>query len=156
MHFVHPQKADERNYFNPVSRNPWEVIISGPVVKLAFLACFKPWKSLPMAKLTPSRQHPCSDASQPHVPSSYTAGIHIRLVLYPLHFYPRHTRLWSEAVRAAPLLAVAVQTALQARARGRGDAVGAAAELEGVAAATGELAGPGGCSALLIDQFTNL
>ena len=32
--FVHPQKAGERNFFNPVSRNPWEVIISGPVQPL--------------------------------------------------------------------------------------------------------------------------
>ena len=32
MRFVHPQKAGERNFFNPVSRNPWEVTISGPVV----------------------------------------------------------------------------------------------------------------------------
>ena len=31
MQFVHPQKAGERNFFHPVSRNPWEVIISGPV-----------------------------------------------------------------------------------------------------------------------------
>ena len=31
MRFVHPQKAGERNFFHPVSRNPWEVIISGPV-----------------------------------------------------------------------------------------------------------------------------
>ena len=29
--FVHPQKAGECNFFHPVSRNPWEVIISGPV-----------------------------------------------------------------------------------------------------------------------------
>ena len=112
-----------------------------------------------MAKLTPSRQHPCSDASQPHVPSSYTAGIHIRLVLYPVlnsHYYPRPTRLWSEAVRAAPLLAVAVKTTLQARTRGRGDAVGAAAELEGVAAAAGELAGLGSWSALLGNKIALL
>ena len=31
LRFVHPQKAGERNFFHPVSRNPWEVIISGPV-----------------------------------------------------------------------------------------------------------------------------
>ena len=64
----------------------------------------------------------------------------------------RHTRLWSKPVRAAPLLAVAVRAALQGGAGGRGDAVGAAAELEGVAPATGELAGPGGRSALFGDQ----
>ena len=29
--FDHPHKAGERNFFHPVSRNPWEVIISGPV-----------------------------------------------------------------------------------------------------------------------------
>ena len=31
MQFIHPQKTGERNFFNPVSRNLWEVIISGPV-----------------------------------------------------------------------------------------------------------------------------
>ena len=31
MRFVHPQKAGERNFFHPVSHNPWEVMISGPV-----------------------------------------------------------------------------------------------------------------------------
>ena len=29
--FVHPQKAGVRDFFHPVSHNPWEVIISGPV-----------------------------------------------------------------------------------------------------------------------------
>ena len=63
-----------------------------------------------------------------------------------------HTRLWSKPVRAAPLLAVAVRAPLQGGAGGRGDAVRAAAELEGVAPATGELAWPGGGSALFGDQ----
>ena len=31
MQFVQPQKARVRNFFHPVSRNPWEAIISGPV-----------------------------------------------------------------------------------------------------------------------------
>ena len=31
LRFVHPQQAGEGNCFHPVSRNPWEVIISGPV-----------------------------------------------------------------------------------------------------------------------------
>ena len=31
MQFVHPQMAGERKLFHSVSRNPWEVIISGPV-----------------------------------------------------------------------------------------------------------------------------
>ena len=29
--FVHPKKAGEHNFFHPVSRNPWQVIILGPV-----------------------------------------------------------------------------------------------------------------------------
>ena len=32
LRFVQPQKTGERNFFHPVSRNPWEVIILGPVV----------------------------------------------------------------------------------------------------------------------------
>ena len=32
LQFVHLQKAGERNFFHPVSCNPWEVIISGPVL----------------------------------------------------------------------------------------------------------------------------
>ena len=35
MCFVHPLKAGKRNFFHPVSRNPWEAIISGPVVRTA-------------------------------------------------------------------------------------------------------------------------
>ena len=35
--FVHPQKAGEHNFFHPVSRNPWEVIISGPVQCTSFM-----------------------------------------------------------------------------------------------------------------------
>ena len=31
LRFAHPQKAGERNFFHSVSRNLWEVIISGPV-----------------------------------------------------------------------------------------------------------------------------
>ena len=29
--FFHPKKASERNFFHSFSRNPWQVIISGPV-----------------------------------------------------------------------------------------------------------------------------
>ena len=32
LRFVHPQKAGERNFFHPVSRNPWEIIILGQLV----------------------------------------------------------------------------------------------------------------------------
>ena len=31
MRFVHPLKASRHNFFHSVSRNPWEVIIFGPV-----------------------------------------------------------------------------------------------------------------------------
>ena len=37
VRFVHTLKASERNFFHSISRNPWEVIISGPVLLLLFI-----------------------------------------------------------------------------------------------------------------------
>ena len=43
MRFVHPKKAGERNFFHPVSRNPWEVIISGPIHTFQCYLSFPPF-----------------------------------------------------------------------------------------------------------------
>ena len=39
LRFVHPQKAGERNFFHPASRNQWEAIILGPVLFKQHIFC---------------------------------------------------------------------------------------------------------------------